>query len=95
MINHDLALTSKWLTTKTEIVIFRAKNKKITKHLNFRTSGQKVEPCTKVKYLGVILQNGKDTTNILNTKINRAIGLFAKIRHYTKISTENSILCTL
>ena len=41
-INHDLALTNKWLkaskislTIKTEIIIFCAKNKRITKHLNF------------------------------------------------------------
>ena len=63
-INYDLTLINKWLrankvslnTTKTDILIFRAKNKRITKHLNFRISEQKVEPCTKVQYLGVILQ---------------------------------------
>ena len=53
-INHDLALINKWLrankislnTSKTEIIIFRAKNNRIAKHVNFRISGQKVEPCT-------------------------------------------------
>ena len=62
-INCDLALINKWLRankfslniTRTEIIIFRSKNKRIIKHLNFRISGQKVEPCSKVKYLGVIL----------------------------------------
>ena len=71
--------------TKREIIIFRAKNKILTKHLSFRISGQKVEPCTKVKYLGVILQEHLEWnthTNNLNTKLNRAIGLLVKIRRY-------------
>ena len=63
-INYDLAHINKWLrankislnTTRTEIITFCVKNKRITKHLNFRISGQKVEPCTKVKYFGLILQ---------------------------------------
>ena len=91
-INRDLVLINEWLrantvslnTTKTEIIIFRAKNKRITRHLNFRIIGQKVKPWTKVKYLGVILQEHLEWnahTNNLNTKLNRAIGLLAKIHH--------------
>ena len=71
--------------TKRGIAIFRAKNKRITKHLNFRIRGQKAEPWTKVKYLGVILHEHLEWnthTNNLNTKLNRAIGLLAKIHHY-------------
>ena len=48
-INHDLSQIVQWLranrislnTNKTELTIFRPKNKSITKHLNFRISGQK------------------------------------------------------
>ena len=73
------------ITTKTEIIIFRAKNKKITKHLNLQIRGQKSEPCTKIKHLGIIpreyLEQNTHTNN-LNSKSNRAIGLVAKIRHY-------------
>ena len=106
-INHDLALTNKWLRAsktslnkaKTEIIIFREKNWRIKKHLNFRISEQKVEPCAKVKYLGMILQQDLEWnahTNNLNTKLNRSINLLAKIRHYiSKFPTENSILCNL
>ena len=51
-INHDLALINKWLRankiclnrTKSDIIVFGAKNKRITKHLKLRISGQKVEP---------------------------------------------------
>ena len=92
-INHDLSLITHWLrankislnTTKTEIIIFRPKKKQITKHLNFRISGQKVNTCSSVKYLGVMLQDTLEWNlylNILNLKLNRAIGLLCKIRHY-------------
>ena len=92
-INHDLFLITHWLrankislnTTTTEIIIFRPKKKQITKHLNFKISGQKVNTCSSVKHIGVMLQDTLEWNlhlNILNLKINRAIGLLCKIRHY-------------
>ena len=47
-INRDLKFVVQWIrankliTGKTKIVIFKSRNRKITKHLNFRISGQKV-----------------------------------------------------
>ena len=85
-------------TTKTEIIIFCAKNKSITKHLNCRISGQKVEACPKVKYLGVMLQEHLEWnthTNNLNTKLNRAIILLAKIRHYIPKFLPRTLYYTL
>ena len=92
-INHDLSLINKWLrankislnTSKTEIIIFRKKNKAITKHLDFRIGGQRIEVSNKVKYLGIILQEHLEWNihiNNLSNKLNRAIGLLSKIRHY-------------
>ena len=51
-INHDLSNLVQWLrankislnTKKTELVLFKSKRTKITKHLNFRISGQKIIP---------------------------------------------------
>ena len=40
---------------KTELLIFRPKSKSITKQLNFRISGQKINPVNKAKYLGIYL----------------------------------------
>ena len=48
-INHDLAQIVQWPranrislnSNKTEIILFRPKNKKVSKKLNFRVSGQK------------------------------------------------------
>ena len=61
-INFGLSNLVQWLrankiylnVNKTELVIFRSK-KKNYKNLNFRLSGQKVEPKHHTKYLGVIL----------------------------------------
>ena len=45
---------------KTEMIIFQPKNKQITKHLNFRISGQKINTCRNFKYLGVTLEENLD-----------------------------------
>ena len=76
--------------SKTEIIIFKTKLKTITKHLNFRVSGQKINPTTSVKYLGVHLSDSLTWEN-LQTKVNRAIGLLSKIRHYTPQSLLSPI----
>lgn len=62
-INHDLSLLVQWLreniislnTSKTEIIHFWLKNKKITKNLNFRENGQKISTIKLAKYLGIYL----------------------------------------
>ena len=93
LINHDLTLACKWLrankislnTSKTEIIIFRPKRKTIGKSLNFRISGQKINISKTVKYLGVILEEHLEWNVYINNlilKLNRAIGLLSKIRHY-------------
>ena len=58
-INRDLKLTVDWIranklslnASKTEIVLFKPRNEKITKHL----TDQKIKQSSKVRYLGVIL----------------------------------------
>ena len=50
-INHNISPLDQWFranriflnTNKTEILLFRTKNKSITKNLNFRISGQKID----------------------------------------------------
>ena len=54
--------------------------------MNFRVSGQKINTTTSVKYLGVYLNDSLTwETHFKNLipKLNRAIGLFSKVRHYT------------
>ena len=93
-VNHDLRLLCRWLrankislnASKTEIIIFKRKNKQIQKHLNFRVSGQKIEITNSVKYLRIQLNDSltwKTHLISLLPKLNRAIGLLSKIRYYT------------
>ena len=61
--NHDLSNLVPWLRankillniSKTEIVIFKSHSKQITKHRNFRLSGQKIIPTNHTKYLGITI----------------------------------------
>ena len=69
----------------TRIVIFKSRNRKIAKHLNFRISGQKIVPVDSVKYLELTLQSDlhwKTHLTSLEKKLSRSIGLLSKIRHY-------------
>ena len=62
-INRDLKLIVEWIranrissnASETKLVIFKSKNKIITKHLNFCICGQKIKLSSQVKYLGIIL----------------------------------------
>ena len=101
-INEDLKLLCEWLranrislhTSKSEIILFRSVHSKISKHLNFRLSGQKVTLSTSVKYLGIHLDQHLTWENHLKTlkpKLARAAGMLAKIRHYVPADALNSI----
>lgn len=91
-INADLAKITNWLranrislnTKKTEVVLFRSKNKAFTKKLNFRISGKKLELSRKVKYLGLLIDENltwADHLSSLKTKLSRACGLLSKLRY--------------
>ena len=95
LINHNLALLVHWLraskislnTSKREIAIFRPKHKTITKHLNFRISGEKTNLSMTVKYLGVILHEHLEWQGYINSlliKPNRAPDRLSKIQHYVQ-----------
>ena len=60
----------------------------ITKHLNFRLSGQKMKPTNQVKYLGVILQedlNWNKYLSNLGKRLSCSVSILSKIRHYVPI----------
>ena len=92
-INHDLRLIVHWLranrislnVNKTEIVLFRPKNKIICKNMNFRISGQKITPTTHTRYLGILMDqhlSWDQHLKMLKQKLIRANGLLAKVRYY-------------
>ena len=66
--------------------MFKYKQTIMTKHMNFRVSGQKINTTTSVKYLGVYLNDSLTwETHFKNliSKFNRAIGFISNVRHYT------------
>ena len=72
---------------KIEFLIFRSKNKSITKHLNFTISGQKINAVNKTKYLGIYLDEHLTWNfqlNQIKTKLSRSCGLLAKWRYHVK-----------
>ena len=88
-INHDLKLIVHCLfanrislnVSKTEVVLFRPKSKKINKKLNFCLSGQKIIPTTHTRNLGIIVDKDfswNQHLKILKKKLSRANGLLAK-----------------
>ena len=74
-IDHDLSLIVQWLLSdkisldevKTEMVIFSPKRKRITKHLNFQISGQKIEVSNRVNCLGIQINQHLNKKNISRT----------------------------
>ena len=105
-INHDLKLLVVWLRAnkislnvkKTQLIIFRGKNKKINKHLNFRLSGQKLKQCESLKYLGITIDQHltwKPHLRKLAEKLSRSIGMLSKIRHYVPFSTLHTLYYAL
>ena len=92
-INRDLKLVVESIranklslnTSKTELVIFKSKNKIVTKHLNFRISGQIIKPSSQVKYLGIMLQDDlhwNSHLTKLRKKLSRSVGLLSKVTYY-------------
>ena len=77
-------------------LIFRPRKKQITKHLIFRISCQRINTCSNVNYLCIMLEENLEWNfhlNLLKSKLNRAIGLLCKIMTLcTKISTKNAML---
>ena len=92
-VNYNIRLINDWLKanklslnpSKTEIIIFKAKNKKITEHLNFRLSGQKIHIKNNAKYLGITIQDNlgwEIHVNNLLKKLRRSVAILSKVRHY-------------
>ena len=80
------------------MVIFKSDSKQITKHLNFRLSGQKIIPKNHTKYLGIIIDEHltfMEYMTQLRQKLNRTNGLLAKLRHQVSSSLLKTIYFNL
>ena len=56
-LNKHINRGLKFVTGKTKIVIFKSRNRKITTHINFRVSRQKIVPADSVEHLALTLKS--------------------------------------
>ena len=91
--NNDLRNLSDWLKAnkislnadKTELLIFRHPNKKLSDTLELKIDEKYLHPSEYVKYLGLYIDshlNWKYHIDNLAAKLTRATGMLSKIRHY-------------
>ena len=101
-LNLDLKILSKWLRAnkislnakKTELIIFRSKQKVINYDIKIKLDGKMLIPTNFVKYIGLYIDCHLDWsfhTKILSSKLSRAVGLLSKIRHYVNKKTLHSL----
>ena len=106
MLNQDFALLYDWLCAnrlslnegKTEFIVFRPPRRSINLRITLRLHHTKLYESTKIKYLGLILDNKlnwKAHITELSKKLSRAIGLLYKIRQYCTPSTLRSLYFSL
>ena len=79
---------------KTEVFLLRSKNKKITKNMNLRISGQEINIICETKYLGLILDRHltfKYHLENFKLKLNRVNCLLSKIRYFVKFPLRRTI----
>ena len=91
LVNADLKCLVNWLNAnkishnvkKTEMVIFKSKQKKFDGDLKIKLSSKRLYPTESVKYLGVKIDTNLSWqyhVNDLSVKLNRANTLFFKMR---------------
>ena len=79
---------------KTELLIFRHPNKHINYNFKIKIDGKRLIPSKFVKYLGILIDshlNWEYQTDLLASKLSRAIGILSKIRHYVCKDTLRNI----
>ena len=101
-VNIDLKHLCHWLKAnkislnagKTELMIFRNPHRLIDYDLKIKINGKIIIPSSKVKYLGVILDphlNGSAHVNYIAPKLNRAVGMLSKLRHFVSNQTAMNV----
>ena len=101
-VNGDLVELSSWLqankislnATKTEVLLFRSRNKNITYEVKLKIDEHYLKFSSHVKYLGILLDEflvWNYQFDLLASKLSRANGILAKLRHFVPISLLKTI----
>ena len=102
LVNDDLKHLLNWLNAnkislnvnKTEMVVFRSKQKKFEGDSKIKLCGKRLYPTESVKYLGVQIDTNlswKYHVDDLSIKSNRANALLCKMRKYVSLKILRSI----
>ena len=101
-VNADLKHLVNWLNAnkislnvkKTEMVIFKSKQKKLEGDLKIKLCGKRLYPTESVKYLGVKIDTNLSWqyhVNDLSIKLNSTNALLLKMRKYFRLTILRSI----
>ena len=102
-INSDLRNLTNWLNankislnvSKTELILFKPKMKKLDFDLKLRLNGKRIYPTKSVKYLGIKIDEKNltwiDHINGITIKLNRASAMLFKVREFVNTKTLKSI----
>ena len=93
LVNYDLKQLSFWLNAnkialnvaKTEVILFKGKNKTIDVGINLKLSRKKLNLSSHVRYLGVFIDenlNWKYHVNAISSKLIKANAMLSKLRHF-------------
>ena len=102
LVNADLKDLLIWLNAnkislnakKTEMIIFKSKQKKLEGELKIKLFGKRLYPTENVKYLGAKIDANltwQDHVNDLSIKLNRGNALLLKRRKYVSLKILRSI----
>ena len=102
LINVDLKHLVNWVNAnkislnvkKTEVLIFKSKQKEFEGDLKIKFCGKRLYPSESVKYLGVKIDTNfswQYHVNDLSIKLNRANALLFKMRKYVSLKILRSI----
>ena len=85
-------------STKSDVLLFRAKNKRCEVKFNLKVKNKRIPLSKKTTYLGIVLDSRLawiDQISELSKKLARANGLLAKIRYYVDTPTIKSLYYSL
>ena len=102
LVNADLKHLVNWLNAnkislnvkKTEMVIFKSKQRKFEGDLKIKLCGKRLYPTESVKYLGVKIDTNLSWqyhVNDLSIKLDRANALLSKIRKFVSLKILRSV----
>ena len=100
--NRELGKVANWLganklslnLSKTQFIIFKAKNKKNSHNIEIQINKQIIEQVNNAKFLGLILDKEltwKQHIKLVETKISKMSGILVRARRYTSIMIFSSL----